>query len=404
VRLAILADDLTAATHCALPAVRLSARTRVLLVGTERESLDDWDAVAWDLDTRRLAEAGVATRVARAASRVRAGDALYLNVQSAPRRNVGSVIDAALAGSGRRLAVFAPALPALGRITTHGRQHAPTWPVGGIDLLAWLRATSCARVAPLHDAALQNGGPTRARGKPGSLIVVCDATTEEDLARLVASCARLDEPAVWVGSTALAAPLTAAVLGSPVAPPAMPPRRTGPVLVVLGSMPRPIEARLSTLRSVLRLAPVEVDPLALACGGARAERMIDEAAAAVARALSFGADTALFARRSEPALNGLWGRTAEGFAAVAGRALGRVRAGGLVLTGGQTARAVCDALAIAGIELVGEIERGVALGRAVGSSGKGQEIAGLHVVASAGTFGHRLSLVRALAAFERGAA
>jgi uncharacterized protein YgbK (DUF1537 family) len=76
----------------------------------------------------------------------------------------------------------------------------------------------------------------------------------------------------------------------------------------------------------------------------------------------------------------------------------------VVLTGGQTARAVCDALAIAGIELVGEIERGVALGRAVGSSGEGQEIAGLHVVASARTFGHRLSLVRALAAFERGAA
>jgi hypothetical protein len=40
----------------------------------------------------------------------------------------------------------------------------------------------------------------------------------------------------------------------------------------------------------------------------------------------------------------------------------------------------------------------------VGSSGEGQEIAGLHVVASARTFGHRLSLVRALAAFERGAA
>jgi hypothetical protein len=37
-------------------------------------------------------------------------------------------------------------------------------------------------------------------------------------------------------------------------------------------------------------------------------------------------------------------------------------------------------------------------------SGDGQGIAGLEVVASAGTFGKRVSLVRALAAFERGAA
>jgi uncharacterized protein YgbK (DUF1537 family) len=59
-----------------------------------------------------------------------------------------------------------------------------------------------------------------------------------------------------------------------------------------------------------------------------------------------------------------------------------------VVTGGQTARAVCDALAIARIDLVGEIEPDVALGRAVGTP--------LDVVAKAGSFGDRLSLVRAL--------
>jgi uncharacterized protein YgbK (DUF1537 family) len=80
-------------------------------------------------------------------------------------------------------------------------------------------------------------------------------------------------------------------------------------------------------------------------------------------------------------------------AVVAHRALGRVCAGGLVLTGAQTARAVCDALGIGGIELVGEIEPGVPLGRAVDAP--------LDVVARAGSFGDRLSLVRALAAFER---
>jgi D-threonate/D-erythronate kinase len=297
-RLAILADDLTAAADCALPAMRLGARTGVRLTGPDRDPLDEWDVVAWDLDARQLARADAATRVARAAGRLGPDDPLYLHVESAPRANVGSVVEAAMAGSGRRVAVFAPALPALRRVTFDGRQHAPTWPTGGIDLVGRLRATSRAHVVPVHRAALQNGGLARARGKQPSVILACDAT-EADLARIVASGADLGEPAVWVGSTALADPLTAAVLGSQPAP-APRPRRRGPVLVVVGSVARPMEAQLSALRSVLRVAPVEVDTLVLARGGAHAERVIDDAAAAVARALAVGVDAALFARGAEP--------------------------------------------------------------------------------------------------------
>jgi uncharacterized protein YgbK (DUF1537 family) len=162
----------------------------------------------------------------------------------------------------------------------------------------------------------------------------------------------------------------------------------GPVLIVLGGLPRPIEVQLSALRSALRVVPVEVDALALAHGGARAGRVIDEAATAVVRALRFGADTALFAGGSAPTLAGLSARIAAGLAAVSRRVQCDARAGRLVVTGGQTARAVCDALAIARIDLVSEIEPDVALGRAVGTA--------LDVVAKAGSFGDRLSLVRAL--------
>jgi uncharacterized protein YgbK (DUF1537 family) len=396
VRLAILADDLTAAADCALPAMRLGARTIVRLAERDREPLDAWDVVVWDLNTRGLAAAGTDVRIGRAARRLGAGGTLYLNVESTPRSHVGSAVDAALAASGRRVAVFASALPALGRITLDGRQHAPTWPAGGIDVVGRLRATSRAHVAPLGLAAMHNGGLARASGNQPSVILACDATTDEDLERIVASGARLEEPVLWVGSTALAAPLTASVLGSSAPAPRTLRRRTGPVLVVVGSIARATETQLPALRSALRLAAVEVDTLALAHGGPRAERLIDDAASAVARALASGADAALFARGGEPALAGLSARVADGLAAVAHRALCRVRAGGLVLTGGQTARAVCDALGLTGIELVGELDPGVPLGRAVGAP--------LDVVAKAGTFGDRLSLVRTLAAFESAAA
>jgi uncharacterized protein YgbK (DUF1537 family) len=409
-RLDILADDLTAAADCALQAMRMGARATVRFAGRDGPALDGCDVVAWDLDTRRLAGAGAAARVARAARDLPAGDTLFVNVDSTPRRHLGSVVDAALAASGRTVAVVAPAFPALGRTTMHGRQHAPGWPVRGIDVVGRLRATSSGHVVPVGPASLHNGGLARARGRQPSVILACDAATDEDLERIVAAGTRLGEPAVWVGSTGLAAPLSASVLGSRRL--ARPPRtrREGPVLAVVGSVARPIEAQLSQLRSVLRVTPVELDALALAHGGALAARMIDDAAAALARPLAVGADAALFvrddnaalgvARRlaggSEPALAWLSARIAAGLASVASEALRRAPAGGLVLTGGQTARAVCEALAIAGIDLIREVEPGVPLGRAVGAP--------LDVVTKAGAFGDRLSLARALATFERPAA
>ena len=366
-RLAILADDLTAAASCALPGLRLGARATVRLTGADRYPLDGPDVVAWDLDTRELAGAGAAARIRSAAAHPSSGDTLYLNVGSRPRRRVGSAVEAALAGSGRRVAIVAAA---------------------GTDVVGRLRATSRAQVVPVGLAALHNGGLAHAVEGRSPVILACEATTVRDLERIVAAGARVGESVVWVGSAALAASLSASVLGLPPAATPAHQRCVGPVLIVLGSLPRPSEVHLSALRSVLRVVPVEVDALALAHGGARAGRVIDEAAAVAARALRVGADTAVFAGGSAPTLGGLSPRIAAGLAGVARRALCDANAGGVVLTGGLTARAVCDALAIARIDLVGEIEPGVALGRAVDS--------GLDVVAKAGTFGDRLSLVRAL--------
>jgi uncharacterized protein YgbK (DUF1537 family) len=373
-RLAILADDLTAAASCALPGLRLGARATVRLTGADRHPLDGPDVVAWDLDTRELAGAGAACRIRSAAEQPSIGDTLYLNVGSRPRRHVGSAVDAALTGSGRRVAIVAAA--------------------AGTDVVARLRATSRAQVVPVDLASMRNGGLAHAVEGRSPIILACDATTDRHLEQIVAAGARLSEPAVWVGSAALAAPLSASVLGSTATatatarPTPAHHRCAGPVLIVLGSLPRPTEVHLSALRSALRVVPVEVDALALAHGGARAGRVIDDAATAVVRALRVGADTALFAGGSAPTLGGLLARIAAGLAGVVRKALCDARAGGIVLTGGHTARAVCDALAIARIDLVGEVEPDVALGRAVDTA--------FDVVAKAGTFGDRLSLVRAL--------
>jgi 4-hydroxythreonine-4-phosphate dehydrogenase len=66
------------------------------------------------------------------------------------------------------------------------------------------------------------------------------------------------------------------------------------------------------------------------------------------------------------------------------------RIGGLVLTGGETARAVLSRLGIKTLQVVGEVEIGVPLLIAEGS--------GLPVITKAGDFGDRDTLVRCRAA------
>jgi uncharacterized protein YgbK (DUF1537 family) len=62
--------------------------------------------------------------------------------------------------------------------------------------------------------------------------------------------------------------------------------------------------------------------------------------------------------------------------------------GGLILTGGDTARAVCDRLGAEGILILREVEPGIPLARMVGAHE-------LPIVTKAGAFGTNDALVRA---------
>jgi uncharacterized protein YgbK (DUF1537 family) len=61
---------------------------------------------------------------------------------------------------------------------------------------------------------------------------------------------------------------------------------------------------------------------------------------------------------------------------------------GVILTGGDTAKAVCKQLGVSGIQLIKEIEPGIPLGKLVGN-------APLWVVTKAGAFGNENSLLHA---------
>ena len=336
-RALILADDLTGAADCAAQALRHGLTAAVAL---RPAAGVDADVLALDLDTRRggARDAYAATRDA-----ARGGaPLLYVKLDSLLRGHVGAALDGALDGAGADTAVVAPAFPAQGRTTVGGRQLVDGEVVG--DLLETLREQTAREVTHVRDGALD---------RPG--LLVCDAEDDDDLARIAAA---RPAGAVWAGSAGLAGALFRGLEPGGGAPPAAAPG--GPALVVVGT--QAAAAQLEALLGRPGCVGIPAGP-----------RMGEEARAALAR----GEDAVLYGE------------------AAAGADLTRAveHAAGLVLTGGETARAVCDRVGVTAIELIREIEPGVPLGRA----------GDLGIVTKAGAFGDPGTLSRAVDAIRSGA-
>jgi uncharacterized protein YgbK (DUF1537 family) len=306
---------------------------------------------------------------------------LLKTVDSTLRGHVAAEIRAVLAGSWRATAVIAPAFPAEGRTTEHGVQlvggvpvhttefaHDPAHPVRCSDLAALL--PDALLIEPADVSRL----PDLIGRVP---LLVCSARTDRDLDRVTEAVPRPGD-VVWVGSPGLAAALA---WRFPVAPA---PGVTGAVaaarrpLVVVGS------ANPATRRQLTRLGSQAGVDTITAPDDTAAD---DGTGGAISRLrLAPGPVLALHTpdiRYAPSQVSGLMRRLAEIVRPL-------VRDGtvdALVLTGGETARAVLSAVGATGIDLLDEPEPGVARGTLRG-------VAECPVVIKAGGFGDDDALVR----------
>lgn len=413
-RVLVVADDLSGAADCAITWATWGHDAVVALEAAGAVAADAAAQVlAVDTDSRRMAP-GDAAAVTRAAVERHAGPGcriLYKKIDSTLRGNVGPEV-AAAAGTGR-FAIVAPAFPAAGRTTDGGRVLVAGSPLGTTelwrregggrdpDLVAILAAAGLpVALAPLP--VVRGGGLAawlHGQAEGGIRGVVCDAENEADLGAVAAAGAALPYPALWVGSAGLARHLHAATGTSEVRPAASgsPRRRAGrPVLVVVGSVSGVSRGQLGTLATTPGIACLDFSPEELRAAegstawASAADRLgaalSDQAAMAVAVATRADAN-------ADPAEGG----------AMLAVALARLLAprladavGGLVATGGETARALLAAAGVPALRLAGEVEPGVPLGTALGSG----PARGLPVITKAGAFGNKATLVRCVEALH----
>lgn len=466
-RLAIIADDLTGAADAGVRFAR-QGLTTIVTWGAEavaaslphHRPLPDADVIVFNTDSRALTAEDAYACAKAAALRLKAAGyrQVYKKIDSTLRGQWGAEVDAVMDVFDWELAVVAPAFPRLGRTTVagihclHGVPVAeteiardPKCPVGDSNLVRLLSAQTQRSVGLVHrDPASGTEPPAGATAineqverlvSRGVQILVCDAQTEDDLARIAGAFAGCSYAALWVGSAGLAeywpAPTFAAPdEGAPAEPDgsAVPvgrrdaiasdaaaadlqplPSIRGAVMLVAGSVSGVSFGQIARMKLEPTVTGVEFDPSAVARGSDTTAIEIERCCGEIGRAIALGLDVAFHvaatpaavaASRTDAIARGvspleLAAAISNALGQVAAAIVGEHRIAGLILTGGDTAIAVCRALSADGLRLVAELEPGIPLGAIAGGDADG-----LPVVTKAGAFGSADTFVHALDALK----
>jgi len=387
--LLIVADDLTGALDTGAQFARYGRRTLVSWAGG---GLPPADADVWVLDTetRALPPAEARAAVAQAVAPFLPVLHIYKKVDSTLRGPIGAELEALLALGVAEQALLAPAFPAQGRtvlggeLRVHGQPLAQTpfaQPGRATSLVGELIAASTGlAVGSMGLQQVRQGGQSLARALAAQTepVLVLDALAEADLAVAAQAAVLAGRDRLLAGSAGLAAQLPAAWGWVPPDLAAAPASVAGPILCVAATKHPALAGQLLHLQQQAQLEIVK-DVLPGILPGE--EPAAARAAAAVVEALAQGRDVALTTLGAPLVAGGdrlvvaLLGR-------IAAQALQQARPGALMLTGGDTAMAVCRTLGAEAIIVEGQVEAGVPLGRLAGG-----EADGLPIATKAGGFG-----------------
>jgi uncharacterized protein YgbK (DUF1537 family) len=396
----IIADDLSGAADCAIAFADAGRSTAVTLNASR--AMVAAQVIAVDTDTRRMPPADAARRTCDAWLAQRGpGRRLYKKIDSTLRGNWAAEVAALQPLAG--LAIVATAFPATGRTVREGRvfvrgvrlENTETWKLEHAaqcaDLNAMVEAVGL-RTAALGIDALR-GDPAALRdaiaavASSGAQALIVDAETDADLRALAQVTASMDEALFWVGSGGLARELASlsdlfdAATQAAQDVPLEPEQQGSAILILVGSLSAVSEQQCTMLRERAGVVELIVPPAVLRAG----ELHLEWASWQARVGAHLSAHTDLLVRIGRDDLFD----PAEG--AQLSAALASLVApffthlSGLIATGGETARAMLGTAGIDSLQLLSEIEPGVAVGRPHGNPR-------LTVVTKAGAFGSEHAL------------
>ncbi|NLT73688.1 MAG: four-carbon acid sugar kinase family protein [Chloroflexi bacterium] len=384
--LAVLADDLTGAMDAGLQ-FALSGLETLVQVG---EGHRDTRVLVMTSESRELTPSEAVARVRQALPQLD-GRRIYKKIDSTLRGPVGYELRALLYALALRGIVVSPAFPEGGRTTLHGdilvqgqplAQSAirsdPRWPMTESHLPTLLMQQSGMEAGHIPlDAVTRGPGPLRAAITAcRSRLVVVDACTEGDLRTIAFVVHGLGAGWLPCGSAGLAKAWASLYSAKEPGGPVWTGQARKPLLLISGSrnptsMVQVRELERSGIPAVQLSSQRSYTP----------SEEIDRLAQEVTLLLRSGSDVILESSSTEY-LAGGGHRVAAILAEAACLAIQQDLVGGLFITGGEVALAVCHAVGADAVRILEAIEPGVPGGLLIGGLAEG-----LPVVTKAGGFG-----------------
>lgn len=364
-QIAIVADDLTGAMDAAAPFADIGASARVVL-NCEGPLASPASVLSVDTDTREASPQQAARSVERAMTQLCGGGARlpFKKIDSTLRGNIGTETMAALAGSGRRYAILAPAAPAQGRLLrdgqllVHGERRE--------NLIKMLRS----QLPETGIQPLARGDSFPPRGE-GCSVFVADSEDESDLDRIARLGLGRPQDLLLVGSSGLAGAV-ARLQGVGILPGPEPyHRRYRRIWFVVGSYNNRSAEQVRTL-----LMSDDVTRLVVPRSGRMPELPERNVSADYAIGVIYVEGMAAPGAVDPRVISS---RLGEAAAMVLGLASAADAA--LVITGGETARATLNRLGVKSVDVCQSVLPGVVHGTGVLA---GRE---LGIVTKAGGFG-----------------
>ena len=371
--LGIVADDLTGAGDSA---VQFACRgiPSMVIFGNEKPP-KNVRVLAINTDSRGLScsEATVATANAARLLKKLGVTNFYKKVDSMLRGQLGAELESLMDTLGIETALVAPAYPANARVTAGGFHLAnqipvaeseasvdPVCPVRESHLPSLLKA-SCRRKVGFISLSIFNKGEAAVEleieqlRREGNQIIACDSTTEAHL-KIIAGYLLKNSGVLGCGTAGLAKAMSQLQSGKE-----LPQEFNGqnhnlislPVLVIAGSRSpitaKQIENSINFAKLVPFLLEQESDEIIIF---------------KVVEALKDGKNTILYVPNSTPLLTGPTASSilADTLGRITAGVLAEVAVGGLVLTGGDIAKAVSRQIQAQGIELKAELAPAVPIG------------------------------------------
>ncbi len=418
-KMGIIADDLTGSNDSGVQLAKKGFNSTVVM-DIDINVHSHTDVLIVDTDSRGKTEEAAYEAVSKAASLLfqQGFNHVYKKVDSTLRGNIASELASLADVYQPEAVVVAPAFPKLNRTTLNGKHYVdgqlitetefgrdPKTPVIESYIPDLLKETVKNKIILLNASLLR--GPKdevfsfiEKELRSGIAWFVCDAETEADLERIARIFASLEKKTVWAGSGGLIDYLPEALQLDPVIGQQREEISIRQTLIVSGSLSQVTKSQLESLQQAERSYFIEVNPVDLVKDSLNIDSLLKEAGNAEEDSqfilyVNSSEENRMLAKDAGAAENLTANQVSERIASGLGKAA-RIflekadKIDGLILTGGDTAKAVCQELGVSEMELLSEVEPGLPFGRI--KSGARNYWA----VTKAGGFGKEDSLMNAV--------